>query len=296
MFPAKTERRTMMADGPMKNPSAVPNQEREKRMWEKIENGGAIESVDEMSDEYYENLSNLMLQQADSELAGAFGYVPWIMKAPTTEEKLAVANIVKDEVRHARAMYRLLTDIGIDAESHVGNHDYTLRVDLKADELKDKRAAEDKRVNIFYYTIDTWADFVMFQFCMDRGAGHQLEDVRKSTYGPWKREIERIFKEEMMHVNHGDFWVKKLTFDNGTHAEVQRALDRWYPRTMNIFGKPRTQHNALYRKYGLKARDNDEVRKSFSDEVRLRCSEWGLKLPEWKPNWEKMEEDGVISG
>ena len=49
----------------------------------------------------------------------------------------------------------------------------------------------------------------MFQFCMDRGAGHQLEDVRKSTYGPWKREIERIFKEEMMHVNHGDYWVKK---------------------------------------------------------------------------------------
>ncbi len=285
-----------MSNDVMKNPSKLSNEERERRMWEQIKSGEMLETAEDMGDDYFENLTNLMLQQADSELAGAFGYVPWIMKAPMTEEKLAVANIVKDEVRHARAMYRLLEDLGIDVDSHVAKHDYTLRVDLKADELKTKRAADDRRVNIFYYTIDTWADFVMFQFCMDRGAGHQLEDVRRSTYGPWKREIERIFKEEMMHVNHGDFWVKKMALDRETKAEIQSALVRWYPRTMNIFGKPKTHHNMVYRKYGLKARDNDEVRKAFSEEVRLKCSEWGLNLPVWTPDWEKIEEDGVISG
>ncbi len=278
------------------NPSKLPNDEREKRMWTKIRNGQSIENPDEMSDEYFESLSNLMLQQADSELAGAFGYVPWIMRAPTTEEKLAVANIVKDEVRHARAMYRLLEEIGINAESHVAGHDYTMRVTADGDELKENRAADDRRVNIFYYTIDSWADFVMFQFCMDRGAGHQLEDVRKSTFGPWRREIERIFKEEMMHVNHGDFWVKKMAIDKSTKAEIQGALDKWFARTMNIFGRPETNRNQLYRRYGLKSRDNDDVRKAFSNEVRLKCIEWGLNLPDWKPDWERIAEDGVISG
>lgn len=279
-----------------KNSSGLSNGDREKRMWERIHGGESIESADEMSDEYFENLTNLMLQQADSELAGAFGYVPWIMRAPTTEEKLAVANIVKDEVRHARAIYRLLQDLGIDADSHVAKHDYNFRVQANADELKNKRAGDDRRVNIFYYVIDTWADFVMFQFCMDRGAGHQLEDVRKSSYGPWKREIERIFKEERMHVNHGDYWVKRLALDRSTKGEIQAALNKWYPRTMNIFGRPKTHRNEVYRTYGLKQRDNDEVRKAFSGEVRLRCSEWGLLLPDWKPEWEKIEEDGVISG
>ena len=61
---------------------------------------------------------------------------------------------MKDEVRRARAIYRLLEDLGIDADSHVAKHDYTLRLDLKSDELKDKRAADDRRVNIFYYPID----------------------------------------------------------------------------------------------------------------------------------------------
>ncbi len=280
----------------VKNASKLSNEDREKRMWEKIRSGEAIENMDEMSDDYFNNLVNLMLQQADSELAGAFGYVPWIMQAPTTEEKLAVANIVKDEVRHARAMYRLLEDLGIDVDSHVAKHDYTFRVDSKTDELKDKRAADDRRVNIFYYPIDTWVDFIMFQFCMDRGAGHQLEDVRKSTYGPWKREIERIFKEEMMHVNHGDYWVKKLSFDKSTRNDVQAALNRWYPRTMNIFGKPQTHRNEIYRKYGIKRRDNEDVRKAFSEEVRLKCGEWGLSLPDWNPERERVEEDGVISG
>ena len=73
--------------------------------------------------------------------------------------------------------------------------------------------------NIFYYPIDTWADFIMFQFCMDRGAGHQLEDVRKSTYGPWKREIERIFKEKTMHVNHSELLGKT----NGAGAKQQNV-------------------------------------------------------------------------
>ncbi|HZV12854.1 MAG TPA: Phenylacetic acid catabolic protein, partial [Candidatus Kapabacteria bacterium] len=93
------------------NPSKLSNAEREKRMQEKINNNELIESCDDMSDEYYELLTNLMLQQADSELAGAFGYVPWIMKAPTTEEMLVVSNITRDEVRHARAMFRLLEEL-----------------------------------------------------------------------------------------------------------------------------------------------------------------------------------------
>lgn len=276
--------------------SKLSNEDREKKMWEKIRSGGSIESMEEMSDDYFENLVNLMLQQADSELAAAFGCVPWILQAPTTEEKLAVADLVKDELRHARAMYRLLEDLDIDVDSHVAKYDYTFRVEMKSDELKNRRAADDRRLNIFYYPIGTWADFIVFRFCVDRGAGHQLEDVKVSTYGPWKREIERIFKEEMAHINRADYWMKKLALDKTNKIEVQAALDKWFPRTMNIFGRPKTPRNEVYRKYGLKQRDNNVVRKAFADEVRLKCSEWGLNLPSWKPEWERVEGNGVISG
>ena len=82
-------------------------------MMAKIERGVRLESPDEMTPEYRENLVHLMTMQADSELAGGYGYVPWIAKAPTVEEKHVVAQIVKDELRHAAVMYGLLADLGV---------------------------------------------------------------------------------------------------------------------------------------------------------------------------------------
>jgi len=268
-----------------------------KAMMTKIERGVRLESADEMTPEYRENLVHLLTMQADSELAGGYGYVPWITKAPTVEEKHVVAQIVKDELRHAAVMYGLLGDLGFDVERHVRQHDetFTMRIDAKAD-IGTARITADKRVNIFYYPIDTWADFVFFNFCMDRGAGHQLEDVRGCSYGPWVRAIDGIFKEEKFHIRHGEYWVKKLAEDPATHDEAQTTFAKWYVRTMNIFGRPESTKNQIYRRLKLKLRDNDEVRQAFAAEVKEQCEKFGLAVPEWKPRWSELPEEAHIPG
>jgi ring-1,2-phenylacetyl-CoA epoxidase subunit PaaA len=131
---------------------------------------------------------------------------------------------------------------------------------------------------------------------MDRGAGHQLEDVRQCSYGPWARAIEGIFKEEKMHVRHGELWVQRLGADPAARAETQAALDAWYIRTMNIFGRPGTARNAVYRRYGLKRRDNGEVRRAFAQEVRELAGAAGLSVPQWTPAWEHVPEEAQIPG
>src|SRR5262252_3366547 len=269
----------------------------QSQMMAKIERGERLESADEMTEEYREALVHLMTMQADSELAGGYGYVPWIQKAPSVEEKHVVAQIVKDELRHAAVMYGLLGDLGMDVDTHVRTHDevFTMRIEGTAD-IGTSRITSDKRVNIFYYPIDRWADFIFFNFCMDRGAGHQLEDVRHCSYGPWVRAIEGIFKEEKFHIRHGEFWVKKLAEDSATHDEAQKTFEKWYVRTMNIFGRPHTAKNAVYRKYRLKLRDNDEVRQAFADEVKEKAEAVGLHLPEWKPVWDRLPEEAQIPG
>ncbi|MBI2809349.1 MAG: hypothetical protein HYX67_00760 [Candidatus Melainabacteria bacterium] len=59
-------------------------------MMNKISAGEKLESPDEITEEYKEHLLTLMIAQADSELAGAYGYIPWIEGAPTVAEKLAL--------------------------------------------------------------------------------------------------------------------------------------------------------------------------------------------------------------
>jgi ring-1,2-phenylacetyl-CoA epoxidase subunit PaaA len=275
----------------------MTEQEREERLLARIAAGERIESPADMTEAYRASLIHLMTMQADSELAGGYGYVPWIMKALTVEEKHVVAQIVKDEIRHATVMYGLLGDLGVDVERHVRTHDeaLTMRIADSAD-IGTTRIAADKRVNIFYYPIETWADFIFFNFCMDRGAGHQLEDVRHCSYGPWARAIEGIFKEETFHIRHGEHWVKRLAGEETTHDEAQATFGKWYIRTMNIFGRPGSAKNALYRKYRLKLRDNDEVRRSFAEEVRDKATGAGLCVPEWHPAWSELPEESQIPG
>jgi ring-1,2-phenylacetyl-CoA epoxidase subunit PaaA len=238
-----------------------------------------------------------MTMQADSELAGGYGYVPWIMKAPTVEEKHVVAQIVKDELRHAAVMYGLLGDLGFDVDRHVEAHDEAFRMRVEGDaDIGTRRITSDKRVNIFYYPIETWTDFVFFNFCMDRGAGHQLEDVRQSSYGPWARAIEGIFKEEKFHIRHGEYWVKRLAEDPATHDDAQATFEKWYVRTMNIFGRPHSPKNQQYREFRLKLRDNDEVRQAFSTEVQGLCEKFGLAVPAWQPRWADLPEEAQIPG
>jgi len=78
------------------------------QMMARIERGERLEAAEEMTAEYRDALVHLMTMQADSELAGGYGYVPLIQKAPTVEEKHVVAQIVKYELRHAAVMYGLL--------------------------------------------------------------------------------------------------------------------------------------------------------------------------------------------
>lgn len=259
----------------------------EEAFLEKIQSGQKIEPTDPMPEEYRTNLLNLLEMQADSELSGAYGYIPWIEKAPNVHEKLLVAQIVKDEVRHAYAIYKCLGELGVDIDKRIAEQDFAYRLEEDNTNIGAQRVAQDKRVNIFYYPIETWTDFIMFNFCMDRGAGHQLEDALDSSYGPWQRAIQTIFKEEVMHMNHGDTWVERLAKDPATRDEVQAALDKWFTRTMNIFGRPGSTRNKIYQKWGLKKRDNDAVRESFRQEIEEKVKLFGLRMPEWTPDYDE---------
>ena len=90
--------------------------------------------------------------------------------------------------------------------------------------------------------------------------------------------------------------MKKLAEDPATHDEAQATFNKWYIRTMNIFGRPGSPRNQVYRRLKLKLRDNDEVRAAFATEVAGLCEKFGLQVPAWKPVWEQLPEEAQIPG
>jgi ring-1,2-phenylacetyl-CoA epoxidase subunit PaaA len=253
----------------------------DEKLFEEIKRGRTFDKGDKLPPLYEKHLKNLLWMQADSEYSGSLGYVPWIHKAPTLMEKVLVAQIAKDEMRHAQVIYKILDNLGEDTISHINRHelDYKLEDDLI--QIGFKRLKDDYRVNIFYYSITYWTDFILFNFLMDRAAGHQLEDTLESSYLPWKEGIVGIYKEETMHVAHGDKWIKKLANDPDEKPFLQERLNLWWPRVLNVFGNAKGASNPIYVKLGLKKRTNLEVRQVFMDEIKGITDECGLTLPEY---------------
>src|SRR5207247_8388495 len=60
----------------MTEPNSESTSAKEASLLARIAAGERVESADEMTADYKKNLIHLMTMQADSELAGAFGYVP----------------------------------------------------------------------------------------------------------------------------------------------------------------------------------------------------------------------------
>jgi ring-1,2-phenylacetyl-CoA epoxidase subunit PaaA len=251
-------------------------------LFEEIKRGKTFDRNDELPPLYRKHLLNLLWMQGDSEYSGSLGYVPWIEKAPTVTEKVLVAQIVKDEMRHAQVVYKILDDLGENTMAHVNSHDLSFKLENDKEQIGFKRMRDDYRVNIFYYNIKYWTDFILFNFLMDRGAGHQLEDTLESSYLPWKVGMTGIYKEETMHVAHGDKWVKTLASDPKERPFLQERLNLWWPRVMNVFGNSKGIHNQIYVKLGLKKRTNLEVRNAFVKEIEGFTKEYGLSLPDYR--------------
>ncbi len=252
----------------------------DQKLFEEIANGRKFDKGEELPALYDKALKNLLWMQHDSEYSGALGYAPWIEKAPTMQEKVIVAQIVKDEMRHASVIYRLLKGLGEDVDSHIKDSELSFKMEEESANIGFQRLKKDFRVNIFYYPINYWEDFILFNFLMDRAAGHQLEDTLDSSYLPWKKGIEGIYKEEIMHLAHGDKWIKILA-DGDNKEFLQERLNVWWPRVMNVFGSTKGRSNDLYVNLGLKKRTNAVIRDAFVKEVEELANASGLTLPEY---------------
>ena len=136
----------------------------ELALFKEIKNGRTFEASEELPAFYRKHLLNLLWMQGDSEYSGALGYMPWIAKAPTLQEKVIVAQMVKDEMRHASVIYRLLDELGQNTADHVNNSELGFKLDEDQINIGFKRVKPDYRVNIFYYDIKYWTDYILFNF------------------------------------------------------------------------------------------------------------------------------------
>ena len=85
--------------------------------------------------------------------------------------------------------------------------------------------------------LDTWTELVVANAFYDRAGFVLLGDIfRHTSYGPWKRALVKVDREENFHLRHGERWMEILASDPSTKAELQRAVDWMFVMTLEWFG------------------------------------------------------------
>jgi ring-1,2-phenylacetyl-CoA epoxidase subunit PaaA len=225
-----------------------------------------LKDFDKMDPEYQDLLRRVLAIQADCEIGGPNLYVKDILpNAPTKLDQLIVARTAAEELDHFRKMARLAGDIGVDV-SYVMSW-----------------PNQKRYVEAFRGQITTWEDFAVFGFLVDRVGRFQLEEFLDCTYLPLARVVEDpdIIREEEGHVDYGTNLSAEFAAKGGEFKErIQRAVDYWYVKGLDMFGNSVSRRSERYMHWGLKRRPNAVARQQYKDEIDALILKMGLQLPD----------------
>ena len=221
---------------------------------------------EKMDPEYQDLLKRLLAIQADCEIGGPHLYVEQILpSAPTKLDQLIVARTAAEEIDHYRKVARLAGDLGLDVS-------YVL-----------SWPNQKRYVESFRGKITSWEEFAVFGFLIDRIGRYQLEEFIGCSYAPLERILPEIIKEEEGHIDFGATKTAELVQKSEESKEkIQRAIDYWYVKALDMFGRSDSRRSDRFCAWGIKRRSNARARAEYVREVNPLL--WGLGLKAPDPN------------
>ncbi len=237
----------------------------EKQLLERLSAGKLVETIDQMSPKYLEGMKRILTVSADTELISAPAYLLAAQDAPSTNAFISAMGIIQDELGHAHIAFRMLEDLGVSKEQLV----------------YERKPEEFKYPYAFDVPLETWTELAVANALYDRAGFVLLGDVFKNgRFGPWKRALAKVDKEENFHLRHGETWMRKLNDRPGGHEELQRAVDWMFPLTVEWFGLPDDlKRHTEQIEYGFKGSTNDQLRQTWMSTAVPFLSELNLDVP-----------------
>jgi 1,2-phenylacetyl-CoA epoxidase catalytic subunit len=237
----------------------------EAQVQERLAAGKLVEGLQHMSPKYLEGIRRILTVSADTEFVSAPSYLRAAGHAPALNNFGSAMSIIQDELAHAHIGYRLLGDLGVDMDWLI----------------YERPARQFKYPYAFDVPLNSWVELVCANAMYDQAGFVLLGDVHEtSTFGPWKRALAKVDKEETFHLRHGRTWLRKLVRDADSRREVQEAVDWMFILTLEWFGLPdELKQHSEQLDYGFKGKSNDQLRQTWMAEVVPFMEEIGIRVP-----------------
>jgi 1,2-phenylacetyl-CoA epoxidase catalytic subunit len=179
--------------------------------------------------------------------------------------KFSILRICADELRHAYQMFWVLS------------HDPTWAA-AETHDIADRTIDELLAMSTGTHVLDAFnihfhdpLDNIVFAFLIDRVGKYQLSMQKVFTYAPMARSMPTMLKEESFHLMTGHDLLRDLAVASGlergkwTLAEIQRRINAWFPRAVELFGDPDGGQDNI--NFGFKDRLNGASLRAYTVEV-----------------------------
>jgi len=186
--------------------------------------------------------------------------------APDAESRLRQQNFSAEEYKHTYQFYKLYDE-----------YDPEIPVQIYERERETFRAYEQTAME------NTWVDRGLYNMLADRFGVYQGFQWVQSSYAPLARASLLVCKDERGHSNMGYLHVRDSIERHGEEArkEAQRRMNEyWYPQFMGSFGSDTSRNSKAWRKWGLKALTNGQMRDAFHLEMVQVNESLGIDTPD----------------
>lgn len=220
-----------------------------------------------MPKEYQDLVIRQMMVHTEGELSGADDYIEiFYNMAPNAYEKQICCERGAEEVHHYIRGQEVLKDIGVDST-------YMLETNLQDRDLYGTEAVKDIR---------SWPERALFSYLGEAAVLDQLIEMAESSYKPIADMAIPVIKEEKVHVAHGFRITREYCATKEGKKLIQEALERWWPVSLDVFGRSDSKRSKLYVKWGLRKYSNEEARQRFITHMVPRLKELDLIVPDHK--------------
>ena len=145
-----------------------------------------------------------------------------------------------------------------------------------------RRFARDRRPieqYAFRLPIDTFCDLAYFHGLIDRVGVYIGETWEGVPYQPLVEVAPQLHREELFHCTLG---LRNLRLTCSTPEGLEEAnelVKKWWPAALDMFGRSDSAFSESYVQWGLRQKNNADLRRQYIDDTRPLLTELGIDVP-----------------
>lgn len=249
---------------------------------ERVANRKIYLRAEQVPDDVRQFIVKMLTVQIQSEYADAPDRSGSI--CPTVEDKAWVDFQIAQEKEHGLGVSRILQDMGVDPLPFIKEAESSVTVG-------------GRKLDYFRMRMEDWVERSMTRVLAERTGGIQSIGGLGASYVPlavW--HAKNYVDEALGHTAQGNLYAKRLVAE-GRREECQKAIAKFYPSCLDIFGGVDTPNEKRYLELGVKTLSNNQSRLLWIKSLERDLKEISLEMPAalWKGNRREYPEESLAS-